>query len=214
MEAAMMSAGMAQLAADLYHMPSNLFGPVSDAMVADNQAIAEHMINTLIPALCGASVIAGLGHVEHCYTYDPILLVLDNDMIGMVRRFMRGIEVTDETLGMDAIMRVGPGGNYLIDPHTLKYFKSEYYTPKTVNRFVRNVWNTKGNKDANQLAKERAMKILAEHTVEPMDPKLMIELDKIVAAADKAAAEGKLTHAYGGGSIGSLVDVVTSGGKA
>ena len=214
MEAAMMAAGMAQLAADLYHMPSNLFGPVSDAMGADNQAIAEHMVNTLIPALCGASVIAGLGHVEHCYTYDPILLVLDNDLIGMVRRLMRGIEVTDETLGMDAIMRVGPGGNYLIDPHTLKYFKSEYYTPKTVNRFVRNVWNTKGNKDANQLAKERAMKILAEHTVEPMDPKLMIELDKIVAAADKAAAEGKLTHAYGGGSIGSLVDVVTSGGKA
>jgi trimethylamine---corrinoid protein Co-methyltransferase len=214
MEAAMMAAGMAQIAADLYHMPSNLFGPVSDAMAADSQASVEHMINILIPALCGASVIAGLGHVEHCYTYDPALLVLDNDYIGMVRRLMRGIEVTDETLGMDAIMRVGPGGNYLIDPHTLKYFKSEYFTPKTTNRFVRNVWNTKGSKEANQLAKERAFKILSEHKVDPLDQKLIIELDKIVAAADKAAAEGKLTHAYGGGSIGSLVNSVTSGGKA
>jgi len=214
MEAAMMAAGMAQIASELYSMPSNLFGPVSDAMTADTQAAVEHMINALVPALCGASVIAGLGHVEHCYTYDPVLLVMDDDMIGMLRRLFRGIEVTDETLGLDAIMRVGPGGNYLIDPHTLKYFKSEYFTPKSVNRFVRGVWSSKGAVEAKELARERARKILAEHKVEPLDEKLAAELDRIVASADQAAAEGKLTHAFGGGSIGSLVDAVTSGGKA
>ncbi len=213
MEAAMMSAGMAQIAADLYHMPSNVFGPVSDSMMADSQASTDHVMNIMVPALCGASVIAGMGHVEHCYTYDPVLLVLDNDYVGMVRRLMRGIEVTDDTLGMEAILRVGPGGNYLIDDHTIKFFKTEYYTPKTVNRFVRNVWISKGAKDANELARERARKILAEHRVESLDPKLLAELDKIVAAADKAAADGLLTHAHGGGSIGSLVDVVATGGK-
>jgi trimethylamine--corrinoid protein Co-methyltransferase len=172
------------------------------------------MINALIPALCGASVIAGLGHVEHCYTYDPVLLVMDDDMIGMIRRLFKGIEVNDETLGVDAIMRVGPGGNYLIDPLTLKYFKSEYYTPKTVNRFVRGIWSSKGAKETTGLARERARKIIAEHEVEPLDPKLAVELDRIVAAADLAAAEGKLTHAFGGGSIGSMVEVVSSGGRS
>ena len=214
MEAAMMAAGMAQIASDLYQMPSNLFGPVSDAMVADTQAATEHVINSLIPALCGASVIAGLGHVEHCYTYDPALLVMDDDMIGMVRRLFKGIEVSDETLGLDAILRVGPGGNYLIDPHTLKHFKKEYYTPKTVNRFVRGVWSSKGAKESSEWARERARKILAEHKAEPLDPKLAVELDKIVSSADQAAREGKLTHAFGGGSIGSLVDAVSSGGKS
>jgi len=68
--------------------------------------------------------------------------------------------------------------------------------------------------EAKELARERARKILAEHKVEPLDEKLAAELDRIVASADQAAAEGKLTHAFGGGSIGSLVDAVTSGGKA
>jgi len=93
----------------------------------------------------------------------------------------------------------------LIDDHTMKYFKTEYFTPKSTNRFVRNVWKSKGSKDANELARERARKILAEHEVEAMDPKLLTELDRIVASADKAAAEGKLTHAFGGSSIGSLI---------
>lgn len=205
-ETSMVAAAMAQLSAELYNMPSNLFGGVSDSMTADTQSTVERTLKVTLPALAGANVIAGLGHIEHCYTYDPVLLVLDDDLIGMVRRLMRGIEVSDETLGLDAIMRVGPGGNFLIDDHTLKYFKTEYFTPKSVNRWVRNVWKSKGEKDANELARERARKILAEHQVEPLDPKLLAELDKIVAAADKAAASGELTHAHGGGSIGSLVE--------
>jgi trimethylamine--corrinoid protein Co-methyltransferase len=204
-ETAMVSAAMVQIATELYQMPSNLFGGVADSMIADTQSAVERTIKVLLPALAGANVIAGLGHTEHCYTYDPVLLVLDDDLTGMVRRLLRGIEVTDETLGMDAIMRVGPGGNYLIDDHTLKFFKTEYFTPKATNRWVRNVWKSKGSKDANELARERARKILAEHQVEPLDPKLLAELDRIVAAADQAAAEGKLTHAFGGGSIGSLI---------
>lgn len=210
-ENTMVAAGMAQIASELYKMPSNLFGPVADSMIADTQSAVERTFRTIIPALCGASVIAGLGHVEHCYTYDPALLVLDDDLIGMLRRLTRGIEVTDETLGLDAVKRVGPGGNYLIDEHTLKHFKSEYFTPKSINRHVRNVWKMKGSQDATELARERARKILAEHRAEPLDPKLVAELDSIVAAADEAAAKGELTHAHGGGSIGSLVATYKKG---
>lgn len=210
-ENTMVAAGLAQIASELYHMPSNLFGPVADSMIADAQATVEHAFRSIVPALCGASVIAGLGHTEHCYTCDPVLLVQDDDLIGMLRRLMRGIEVTDETLGMDAIMRVGPGGNYLADEHTLKHFKTEYWTPKVTNRHVRNAWKMKGALDANEVARERARKILAEHRPEPLDPKLIQELDQIVAGADDAAARGELTHAHGGGSISSLVSTYRKG---
>ena len=204
-ENTMVSAGMAQIASEMYRMPSNLFGPVADSMIPDTQSTVERAFRSIVPALCGASVIAGMGHVEHCYTYDPALLVQDDDLIGMLRRLMRGIEVTDETLGMDAVLRVGPGGNYLIDAHTLKHFKTEYWTPQATNRHVRNAWKMKGAPDTNEVARERARKILAEHKAEPLDPMLAQELDRIVAAADAAAAKGELTHAHGGGSIGSLV---------
>jgi trimethylamine--corrinoid protein Co-methyltransferase len=213
-EVAMLEAGMAQIATELYRMPSNLFGPVADSMLADTQSATERALRTVLPVLSGATIIAGLGHVEHCYTYDPVLLVMDDDLIGMVRRLMRGIEVSDETLGLDAIMRVGPGGNFLIDDHTLKHFKTEYSTPRAINRWVRNVWKSKGMKSAEELARERAHKILAEHRAEPPDPRLLAELDGIVAAADTAAARGELSHAFGGGSIGSLVATYKKEGKA
>jgi len=212
-ETSMLSGAMAQICAEYYRMPSNLFGGVSDSMITDTQSAMERTIKVLLPALAGTNVIAGLGHMEHCYTYDPVQLVLDDDLIGMVRRIMRGIEINDDILGLDAITRVGPGGNFLIDDHTLKYFKTEYFTPKSTNRWVRNVWKTKGEKDSNELARERARSILAEHRVEPLDPKLLAELDKIVAAADKAVSEGELTHAHGGGSIGSLVEQYKTDGK-
>jgi trimethylamine--corrinoid protein Co-methyltransferase len=193
---------------------------VADSMISDTQSATERVLNMLLPVLSGANVLAGLGHIEHCYTYDPILLVMDNDTIGMIRRLMRGVEITDDTLGVEAIMRVAAEGNYLIDPHTLKYYKTEYFVPKAINRFVRGVWVDKGMKDANELARERAHKILAEHQAEPLDPKLSAELDRIVAAADQAAKEGKLTHEWGGasgpeeyGSYGALVDAVAAGGK-
>lgn len=210
-ENTMVASGMAQIAAELYHMPSNMFGPVADSMVGDTQSAVERSFRALVPALCGANVIAGLGHVEHCYTYDPVLLVQDDDLIAMVRRLMRGIEVTDATLGMEAIKRVAPGGNYLTDEHTLNHFKTEYITPQAANRWVRNVWKSNASLTAADLAQERARKILGEHEVEPLDPKLLAELDTIAAAADKAAAEGSLTHAHGGGSIGSLVATYNKG---
>jgi|WetSurSiteA1Bulk_404760.scaffolds.fasta_scaffold00666_3 trimethylamine---corrinoid protein Co-methyltransferase len=220
MEAAMMSACQTQLAVELYKMPANVFGAVADSMISDTQSATERVLNMLLPVLSGANVLAGLGHIEHCYTYDPILLVMDNDTIGMIRRLMRGVEVNDDTLGVEAITRVAAEGNFLIDPHTLKYYKTEYYVPKAINRFVRGVWESKGMKDANELARERARKILAEHRAEPLDPKLSAELDRIVASADKAAAEGKLSHEWGGasgpdeyGSYGALVDAVAAGGK-
>lgn len=200
LEIAMASACQVQIATELYNMPSCLFGPTSDTMIADTGSAVERTLNALLPALSGASLIGGLGALESAYTFDPVLLVLDDDLIGMIRRLLRGVEVTDDTLGMDVIMRVGPGGNYLTDEHTLKYFKTEYFIPKTANRFRRDVWESKGSKDANELAREHARKILAEHRCEPLDPKLLAELDKIAAAADKAAAEGEISHEWAGAS--------------
>ena len=77
---------------------------------------------------------------------------------------------------------------------------------------MRGIWASKGAKKSTD-ERERARKVLSEHKAEPLDPKLAKELDRIVAAADQAAQDGKLTHAFGGGSIGSLVEVVSSAEK-
>jgi trimethylamine--corrinoid protein Co-methyltransferase len=97
--------------------------------------------------------------------------VMDNELLGMAMRAVRGIEVNDETLALDAIDRVGPGGHYLMDEHTLRYMRTEHYYPSAIfDRQGREMWEEAGATDAWARAKEVARRILAEHQPEPLDP--------------------------------------------
>ena len=140
----------------------------------------ERVFNTLLPALAGANVVSGAGGLEHCYTVDPVQLVIDDEIMGMTKRILRGFEINDDTLGLDALARVGPGGNFLSDEHTLKYFKGEYYRPHTFNRGTREIWQSKGGKDLNENARERAKTILREHEPTPLADDIAKELDSII----------------------------------
>jgi trimethylamine--corrinoid protein Co-methyltransferase len=79
----------------------------------------------------------------------------------MVLRALSGIEVNDDTLALDVIKTVGPGGNYLTQRHTLKYARSdEFYIPTGADRNSRVAWENAGGKDARERAREIAREIL------------------------------------------------------
>jgi trimethylamine--corrinoid protein Co-methyltransferase len=85
-------------------------------------------------------------------------------------RAVRGVDVNDDALALDAIDRVGPGGHYLADPHTIRYMRTEHYYPSDVfDRRGRDEWEADGATDAWLRAKARARKILAEHQPAPLD---------------------------------------------
>ena len=80
-------------------------------------------------------------------------------------------EVNDEMLALDAIDRVGPGGHYLMDEHTLHHMRTEHFYPPTVfDRQERELWEQDGSVDAWYRAKEIARRILIEHKPKPLDP--------------------------------------------
>jgi len=81
---------------------------------------------------------------------------------------------------LEALARVGPGGNFLSDDHTLKYFKTEYYRPRIFNRGTREIWQSKGGKDLNENARQRAKTILKEHRPAPLVEDIVKELDSII----------------------------------
>lgn len=191
-ENALLAAAGVQLAQKCCNnMPTNMFGQVTDALIPDGQSMIERTFNTLLPALAGANIVSGAGHVEHCYTADIVQLAIDDEILGMTFRLLNGIEVNDETLGLEALQQVGPGGNFLRDKHTLKYFKDEYFRPYTFNRIARVVWQEKGSKDLNENARERVKKILKEHEVSPLDDKLSKELELIIREAEEDNAKKK-----------------------
>jgi len=133
-ERAMINAAVAQMAQH-FELPLYSTGGTSDAKAADAQAAYESAMSNLLVAMSGANYIhdaAGLMEADLTVSYEK--LVIDNEILGMCQRVLRGIEVTDETLGTEMIIRKGPGSDYLVEDHTVRYMRQEFYEPSLANR--------------------------------------------------------------------------------
>ncbi len=93
--------------------------------------------------------------------------------------------VTDETLAVDIIDKVGPGGHFLNQKHTMKYLKQEHFLPKLSDRDSYEVWTEKGKRSIHEKAKDRVKKILAEHEPLPLDSAVEKELLAIIKEVEK-----------------------------
>jgi trimethylamine--corrinoid protein Co-methyltransferase len=92
----------------------------------NEQTGAEKMSSMLMAVLAGAVAVGTVGHVENAVTFSPVQLVIDGEIARAVRRIIREpIEVTDETLAVDLIDRIGPGGNFVGEMHTAEHFRDE-----------------------------------------------------------------------------------------
>jgi len=119
--------------------------------------------------------------------------VIDNEVYGTIRRAARGIEVNDDTLGLDVIRKIGAGvgKNYLSHDHTLKYFRTEYYKPMLLNRSSREEWEAAGAKDLYERARQKAINIIETHKPPPLDDALVKELRSISERAEKEIKQTK-----------------------
>jgi trimethylamine--corrinoid protein Co-methyltransferase len=164
------NAAITQLA-HLYQVPIYNSAGMTDSKIPDIQAGIEKAQSAIQVALAGTNFIHhAAGMLEDMSTIAYEQFVIDNEMLGMVMRAVRGIEVDDDTLALDVIDRVGPGGHYLADEHTLRYMRTEHYYPSGVfDRRGRDQWQADGATDAWFRAKEAARKILTTHKPEPLD---------------------------------------------
>lgn len=101
---------------------------------------------------------------------------------------MEGITVDEARLGMEAISRVGPGGNFVADPHTLKFLRTERFKPSLLYRNSREAWDADGGKTFVQRANEQAKAILAEHEINPLPEDVAKALDEYVDTTLKSLA--------------------------
>lgn len=183
-EQGLISAAAAQIAR-YYGIPCSV-GAESDSKVPDAQASYEKAMSLMMGVMAGADLMdLFMGSTETYNTTSFEQMIIDDEMAGMALRSVKGIEVTDETLATEVIDRVGPGGNYLADKHTLHWFKKKRYNPKLSSRETRNTWEKMGSKDIREKAKEKAIKILAEHEPEPVDKTVWQKIETIVKNIEK-----------------------------
>jgi len=144
-ERAIIHAAVAQMAQH-FKLPLYSTGGTSDAKKVDVQAAYESATSSLLVAMSGANYIhdaAGLMEADLTVSYDK--LVIDNEILGMCQRVLRGIEVNDETLGTEMMVRKGPGSDYLVEDHTLRHMRKEFFVPRLANREKREVLEPGGD---------------------------------------------------------------------
>jgi len=177
--------------ARFYNLPFQ-GGTGIDALLSDVQAGYERGMQVLANALAGTNFIhLSIGLMEQMLTASYEQCVIDNEILDAAFIMARGMEVNDETLAVDAIKEVGPGGNYLSHPHTAKHFRDLCWFPKLTVRDQYETWKAKGSKDMRQRANEMARKILDEHHPAYIDDKAKAELDKLAIAQQNAVIKTK-----------------------
>lgn len=156
-------AALVTLASQFYHLPVFTTGGCSDAVVFDQQAGMEAGFNILSTSLAGGNLIHDLGYIEAGMTSSMEMLALCNEAVGMAKYFVKGIEITPETLAIDVIEKVQPGGNFFAEEHTFNHFKKHMHFPELLNRHAYDKWKEAGATTFAQRANGKVRDILKYH---------------------------------------------------
>ena len=176
-ELSQMIAAHAQLARH-YGLPSRGGGALTDASYPDAQAGFESMMGLMTTVDSGIDFVlhsAGILSSYLAFSYEKF--VLDDEMCGSVRHLARGFEVNPETLAYEVAAAVGPGGNYLIEDHTVRHCRTIFWKPAVSHREGLESWMAGGRLDAVARARRRWQQLVGEHQDPAMDPGIRQRLD-------------------------------------
>lgn len=187
-EMGLINVASAQIA-HFYHIPCRGTASATDSKLLDFQAGFEKAAVLTMAVLGGVNKIFYPGTMEGALTVSKESLVLDNEMIGALYRVLEGIDVNQTTLALDVIHRVGPGGHYLGQRHTMQFLQREQFIPSLSDRLTRENWERAGSKSMADRAHERVEEILAQHQVDPLPPQVEAELERIVREVEEREAK-------------------------
>ncbi len=168
-ESGLMNAAITQMAHH-YRLPCYITVGTSDSKLPDAQAAHESASTSMLAALAGGNFIhEAIGLLDGAMTASYAQYIIDNDIVGSCLRTLKGIEINEDSLAREVITKVGPGGNYLAERHTVKHLRSEKYFPKTSDRQHYKTWLDAGSKDSWQRAEELAKEMLDRPRVSYVD---------------------------------------------
>ena len=178
-EMALMVGAMAQMA-QYYQLP--FFGTAgsTDAKFCDAQAAAEATLQCLSSAAVGSGLVHDCSSwMDHGSLVSPAFMVLVNEILYNVNQYMQGLPVTEETLAIDLIDHVGPGGHYLQEAHTMEHFREVRYS-KLFERSIYDQWKEMGGKGFEERLRDLTHEAM-QHQPAPLDLDVIKELDRMQA---------------------------------
>jgi trimethylamine--corrinoid protein Co-methyltransferase len=167
-----------------YGLPIFSFAGCSDSKLFDQQAAAEGALWMLITALSGGNLIHDVGYLEGGLVASYEMIVAMDEVAGLVKRFMEGVEISEETMALDVIDKVGPGGHFVAEDHTFRHFRKNW-VPRLFDRSTRGEWEAAGGLSMGDRATARAQQILEQHQAPPMQGDVRSQLDAVIERAEQ-----------------------------
>lgn len=189
-EFGMINAAIAKIA-QYYRLPSWVGGGASDSKLPDAQSGYEFTLSATLSGLAGGNIIFGSGVLEQGMTMDFAKLIMDAEMIKMVKTAISGIKISDETLSMDIIHEVGPGGAYISHEQSLNLMRSQSQS-KLFDRRSRIRWEeNNADRPIEARAYELADHILKNHKPYPLKEGVSEEMRRMVEVFEAELKKGE-----------------------
>ncbi len=178
------ASGAVQFIKTAFNLPTHTYGSGSDAPSVDGQSMSERSMLSTLMGVSGLDILGGAGQLEVATAVSPLQLIVDNEIIAMVRQIMTGITFDDDSLAWDVLVETKPGDHFLTSDHTLRHCRNAF-TPQNFIRLTREDWERQGSSDLLKRALERYRTIMDKENPYLLTGDLAGELDSIVKTADK-----------------------------
>jgi trimethylamine--corrinoid protein Co-methyltransferase len=176
--------------AGYYSIPCIVGAGATGAWKPEARSAWENTLSFLLPTLAGADVLFGMGLLDgsNLLTYEQI--ILDAEIGMLIRRLLAPVRVDDDTLALDLIKAVGPGGVFVNQAHTVGHMREALSLPLVSERDSYNEWQQKGQPGRVDVAREQVKDILAHHQPPALPEGVRETLSEIVAAYSAQEIEG------------------------
>lgn len=147
--------------ARFYNVPAGGYVGLTNAHSNDAQSGFETGMDNTAALLAGTDMLNMGGLLSSLMAFDFAKAVIDNEIALMLKRIRRGLEFSEENISFDLLAKIGPGGTFMDQKHTLNHMRSTAVLPKVATRDLRSSWEAKGRPDAKTRAMEEAVKIFS-----------------------------------------------------
>lgn len=158
-----------------YGLPTWGNAGMSDSCALDEQAALDATFSVMVALMSGVNLAHDVGYLEAGLTTSPEMTVLTAEIIGMMRRFMDGVNLDAGSLALDVIDRAGPGGDYLTADHTLRHFR-ETWQPDLVSRQRLDDWIAGGRQCLGDRLRDKTLALMETPGAEPLPESVREEI--------------------------------------
>ncbi len=177
--------GNAQLA-DSYGLPTWGYAGNTDSKTLDLQAALEYFSVTIMGLLSGCNLLHDVGYLESGMTASCESIVFGNEVVDYARRLVQKVDVSEEALAVETIKRAGPGGMFLMEPHTVAHLH-DFWHSRLIDRGRHSQWVAGGRKTMFDRLQERVRELLSSHQAAPLDRSVIEAIDGLIEARESSA---------------------------